>query len=152
MTTVAYKAPILASDSAINQNDVAIGNAQKIFKLKNGALVGFAGDLHESEELLDILKQTVSPSRVRLRRFKNVEAIVVRPDGTVWQIGCENGKASHVQIEAQYHAIGSGRDLALGALADGATAPRAIKAAAKHDMHTQLPIQELRWTKHVNGS
>lgn len=144
MTTVAFRFPFLASDSAVNANEVALGGMKKIFRLPSRALVGFAGYVSETMELLDLLRSELSPPKKLLRKFRGAHALVVHPDGEVWMIECENGRPSHIQIAADYHAIGSGRDIALGAMAAGASARRAVLAAAKHDMQTRLPIQQLR--------
>jgi ATP-dependent protease HslVU (ClpYQ) peptidase subunit len=39
-------------------------------------------------------------------------------------------------FDAEYRAIGSGRDLAMGAMAMGATAAQAVQVAIKHDRST----------------
>ena len=40
------------------------------------------------------------------------------------------------QMTSEYYAIGSGRELAMGAMAFGATAFEAVQMAAKHDLAT----------------
>ena len=139
MTTIAYKNGTLAGDSRIVSGDlIDQGEVQKVFKLGNGVLIGFAGTLSTIQEAIRELKKdpntlTITKSgRKSKHRDDWCEAIVVYPDGLV-KILEENG---WVEKKAKHYAIGSGSLPAEVAMRCGKTARQAVKIAMEFDGQT----------------
>ncbi len=66
--------------------------------------------------------------------------ILVAINGRVYEIG---GDFSNLRLASGQYAIGSGSSYALGALANGASAKRAVEVAASYDVFTGHTIREL---------
>lgn len=150
MTTVAYKDGVMASDSLLTLGSQRMGSVQKVWKFDSGALYGARGD-GDDRALRELLEDVTDESR--MPRASDLEAITaeidalfVLPDGIVFHISTA-GAAQALRVGAPYHAIGSGYKYALGAMADGATAERAVIAASKHDGHTGGDVQVVQTTK-----
>lgn len=78
------------------------------------------------------------PPAMALKDGTGSEAMVVH-DGLIMALSKDGWDYMH----ADYHAIGSGAPLALGAMAVGATARQAVEAAAAHCVWTAGPFVEL---------
>lgn len=144
MTTVAYKDGVMASDSLLTLGSQRMGSVQKVWKFDSGALYGARGD-GDDRALRELLEDVTDESR--MPRASDLEAITaeidalfVLPDGIVFHISTA-GAAQALRVGAPYHAIGSGYKYALGAMADGSSAARAVLAASKHDGHTGGDVQ-----------
>lgn len=139
MTTIAYRAGIIAADSlAVINNNRCPGECRKIWRMKDGCLLGISGELNP---LLDAITGTSAMIEIRaLPPYGNNGILCVSIDGQVRVQ--ENGKW-HSRGIVEYYAIGSGSPAALGALASGASAEQAIKAAAETDVFTGGPIHVL---------
>lgn len=142
MTTVAYKGGIIAADRAISSNG-HVGTTKKIWKRKSdGALVGCCGlvALFQRWSEWFLAGERGPPPSLGTCDDSDTTALVVRPSGLV-EVWCRFGPAKY---DAKYHAIGSGGDLAMGAMAVGASARVAVAAAAKHDHATGHGITFLK--------
>ena len=135
MTTIAYRDGILAADTAIFDRGVYCGATQKIVRAPDGTMGGGAGALGEVKAALQWIKNGATGDPPKLS--DDSEVIVIRPDGSVWWLG---SGSEWTQINAEYVAIGSGFRIALGAMAAGATAQRAIEICADLDNMTRRPI------------
>jgi len=140
MTTIAYKEGILAGDTRVVDDDlIDPGEVRKVFRLKNGMLIGFAGPLgHIQESLRKIRKDPDGIHAIT----KGVNAIVVYPDGVVKVL--DDG--GWTETKAKYFAIGSGKIPALVAMSCGKTAREAIKIAMDFDGNTggKVTVVKLR--------
>lgn len=141
MTTIAYRDGILASDTGIHGGGYFVGETEeKIFE-HQGSLFGVTGDL----SAIVILKKWLEDGRSleKLPDFKkdNVEIIEINPGGKVFFL-YETFLPIH--IDAEYHALGSGDRIAIGALDIGATATMAIEICIKRDCYTAGKVISLR--------
>lgn len=131
MTTIAYRDGIMASDSLGVRGPTRMnGTIQKIWKLPDGSLVAGAGfmlQFHKSILQAKTYKDIQSPPD------KDTMILHVSSNGTLRilqeDIWVELGSPA-------YYAIGSGDDIAMGALHHGATAAEAVLAAAQSDIYT----------------
>ena len=152
MTIICWKSPYLASDSRIvESSDITSDNVQKIFKLKNGSLIGLAGDVNFQEvtDLFNRQKLGKLPTTKQLIGIGvDFRSIYVRFDGTVFDIlaSFDSGRwgAQVIEIKEPYYAVGSGSAYALGALAAGATASQAVKITCRHDNNCGGKVQNVK--------
>ena len=159
MTTIAYKEGVLASDSGAfdDQRNLYLGFTPKVYTLSGGLLYGAAGDIDDRavRNLLDAVRSPDQlPSTRELLETKcDVEAIVVFPDGKLFTIMVAKADedkpdsdwvAEVAEIRTPYIALGSGRQIALGAMWAGLTATKAIEAAMEHNVWTRGPVQSLK--------
>ena len=158
LTVIAYssKHKILAADSRCSDEfGMHLTNCQKIFKLKNGALLGTAGD-SDDREIRDLLGKATPkklPSRTQLADTKNVfRGILVFPKGQVFTVDVfyrehnSDGEwsASIDAIRDEIVAVGCGAQYAYGAMEVGATPIEAVRATCRRDTACALPVQ---WEK-----
>ena len=141
MTTIAYKDGILAANSMIMAGSrIATSmSAVKIVRLADGRLVGLCGQMRHMKPLVAFLEG-------RSDRYPDMErdatAIVVAPDGRV-ELHFGRHADEAFEEEAEFYAIGSGAELALGAMAFGAGAAEAVAAAIRFDTGSGGEIRSL---------
>lgn len=140
MTTIAYKAGVLAGDS--QATDDQLWQTNKIERLSTSAgklLVGWCGDVHSALVFMEWLKN--EQSRKPDISNEDFEAIVVAETGrvTIW-----NQSLVGWRPEGRFFAIGSGAKAAMGAMHAGKSAVEAVKIACKVDPYTRGPVRSLR--------
>jgi ATP-dependent protease HslVU (ClpYQ) peptidase subunit len=140
VTTVAFKDGVIASDSQITCEGIAESTMPKIARNVVGDLAGASGSAAFIHAFLTWFaggeKGEAAPSPT-----ENDGGIIVRAGGS---IECyEHPGPSPFVLTAKTYAIGSGRKLALGAMAFGASAEEAIKVAAQYDIYTSGKIVTL---------
>lgn len=153
MTVIVYKNGVLASDGRLTEeNAIFTNSAQKVFRLKDGGLLGSAGDAddHELLTLLNRLKGKL-PTHKQLASLEfEFSAIWVKPDKTVYVLEANREKELEKYISAifpikdSFVAVGTGSPWALGALAMGASAEQAVKVAIKFDNNCGGNVQVLK--------
>ncbi len=153
MTVIAYstKHRILAADSRASDDkgEYHLTDCQKVYRLKNGALLGLAGD-GDSRDLQTLLEKATPrkmPSRAQLVELKlDATALLVFPKGQVFMITAEYMKSREswtgevMPIRDRYVAIGSGQAYAYGAMEAGADPIKAVRAACRRDLLCALPV------------
>lgn len=145
MTTIAYRDGILAGDQAIFDRDTYCGQTVKIHRAGCGAIGGVAGCFGD----LSIFREWMNNGAVLKLALTNPpefqhldsEALVIDTDGSVYWIG--HGKR-WVQQCAPFFALGSGFRIAMGALAAGASASKAVLIACDLDAYTRGPVNTLK--------
>lgn len=144
MTTIAYRAGVLAADSQITMGEVRYAQATKIKCLPNGALAAGCGSLVQCAKLLAFLEENDGGWTTEvLKSCPDASVIYVQPDGQVMLL--EGGKKGGVApLEGEFFADGSGYVAALAAMKAGADAVRAIEIAAELDVNTALPVKSFR--------
>lgn len=155
MTVIAYSArhKIIAADSRCSDAlGMHITNCQKIFRLKNGALLGTAGD-SDDRDVRDLLAKATPrklPSRAQLIEIKGqFSGIMVFPKGQVftveiWHREFDNEgewAASVDSIRDNFVASGCGAQFAYGAMEAGADPIKAVRATCRRDTACALPVQ-----------
>ena len=122
MTTIAFKDGVLAADSHIACGGLRSGTAQKIFEHGGGAIAG-AGAYAEFLRFKDWIVDGADPEK--RPELKESDLIWIKPDGSV----VEFEPTGQLAYEAPFYALGSGRELAIGAMAAGASAEEAVRIA-----------------------
>lgn len=138
MTTIAYRDGVLAADTAIFDRGVYCGAIEKIFRAPDGSLFGVAGKLGDLTRFKDWMMAGEPDTRPEFNE-EDSEALIIRLDGRVLWYGI----IDFTEIVGDYHVIGSGFRVAMGAMAAGASALRAIEICCDLDDGTRRPIRQL---------
>ena len=141
MTTIAFKAGVLAGDSLATDNQK--WKCTKVHRLKTEAgrlLVGYCGEVYAAHVFMDWLKDTENSRKPEISS-EDFEAIVVSESGcvTLW-----NQSLSPWRPEGDFFAIGSGALAAMAAMECGKSAVQAVKIACKYDPFTGGPVRSLK--------
>ncbi len=141
MTTIAVKDGHLAGDHCISIGDtLVISNSPKVVRRHDGDMCGVAGSLSYGCAFIEWFlggEKGDRPGGSSEERQPD-RAIIVREDGSIEHY--DNGDKHVAVITTPYYAIGSGRDIALGAMGGGLSAEEAVRIATVHDAYTRLPI------------
>ena len=143
MTTIAYRNGVMAADSFVIGDGVVYGNSRKITKNKNGDICGGSGTLCILERFQKWFQDGEIGDCPKLIGEDDASAqiIVVRVDGRIQEFS-KNGVFTYE--DTPYVVVGSGGDIALGAMHAGANAYDAVRAAIHHDTRTGGTIRTLR--------
>lgn len=137
MTTIAYKAGVLAADSLTTVNGMRDSFAQKIWQV-GPLLIGGAGSSALCIQFYEWVKEGMEGQCPI--RCDGANGFIVTPDDTIVTWG-ENGPWTSRGVE--FCAFGSGERFALGAMAAGASAEEAVAAAIRFDVYSGGPIRTL---------
>lgn len=137
MTSIAYRDGVLAADSGVQSRGTRIGSVQKVFKAKDGSLLAYAGDANLAADVAEWVDGGLRHDSVPDTADRGT-ILWVQPDGSVHII---DGGGKPYPVEAPFYAEGSGEDLALGAMAAGASAVQAIEIAIHFDSGSSGPVQ-----------
>lgn len=155
MTVIAYssKHKILAADSRCTDAHLMhYTNCKKIFRLKNGALLGTSGDSDDREvrALLEKATPRRMPSRQQLADLKMCfSGILVFPKGQVYAVEIDyidhqsDGEwmGAVDMVTDEIVAVGHGAQFAYGAMEAGAGPIEAVRATCRRDTTCALPVQ-----------
>ncbi|HEX8577982.1 MAG TPA: hypothetical protein VF655_00120 [Allosphingosinicella sp.] len=131
MTTIACTSAGMAGDGRIMRGSIiAAESAVKVHRLEDGTLVGCAGQTLDSMAFRDWLAGGEEGKRPKAS--SPFGALVFKPDETLWYYADGSSGA----IVDTPMAIGSGSELAMGAMLAGADAEQAVKVAARVDPYT----------------
>jgi ATP-dependent protease HslVU (ClpYQ) peptidase subunit len=139
MTTVVYRDGILASDSACYAGTTKVHSMKKVWRI-SGHLVGLAGDVDAINAFKKWFAAGADVEKYPIEKKQQLAVIVVTPEGKVFTYEDRDPIPLEI-IDGEYVAVGSGADVALGAMHAGASAPEAIKAAIAHSAKTDGKIQ-----------
>jgi hypothetical protein len=133
VTVIVWDGNTIAADKRTVYNGV-FAVTTKLFKLDNGDVVAGSGSKCVINEMIEWYKSGASASEYprTLVASSNSILLVVRPDKTVLLYEDTPYPTSIQQIP---FAIGCGRDAALGALAMGADAIKAVEVASSIDIN-----------------
>lgn len=138
MTTIAYRDGVLVADTCANRGGVIFSGITKIVRLSDGRLAGAAGGAGYNGAFLRWCEAgcvgDVPEAKAEDNNFDT--GLIFCPDGEL--ILYEPG--GHFSQRPPYYAIGSGKEIAAGALWAGASAEMAVMAAAEHDPYTRAPL------------
>lgn len=128
MTIIAYKDGECWADDLVFKEDLIIGRELKIaYRKKDGAIIAASGGASACSEFLKwgVSGRGKPPAIFHDERGAVNEAIVITADGEIHDYsGPEPTKPG-----ADFYAIGSGANIALGAMMVGASAKEAVMAA-----------------------
>lgn len=138
MTTVAFRDGIIAADTLMTASETRCGYCTKIMRVGR-LVIGFCGTLSNFEKFRCWIKDGA------LGAFKSDggNVFIVPPTGpaVIW-----GDSDSPWREDAEFWAIGTGEKLAMGAMAAGATAAEAVKAAIGFDVFSggQITVLDTR--------
>jgi len=145
MTTIAWDGETLAADTACVEGLMLVGRISKIGRYQTEqwgeVLAGSAGSAAAGDAWLAWLADggrgpvTPSPDAERFVILRSGEILVWEPNEPL-----------PLTLAPGAYALGSGAAIALGALAAGAKAGRAVAIAAEIDCHTRAPVEQERFT------
>lgn len=138
MTTIAARAGMVAADSQITSGSGRKGRVRKLVRLSDGSIFGGAGAYQAVLKLRKWAESGFEGNRPT--KTADAECMIVRPDASVWSL---DGQGDPYEVMGDFHAVGSGGDYALGAMAMGADPLQALKIAADLDAMTSGPFQVL---------
>lgn len=130
MTAIAYRAGVLAADTAGFIGNMIVGFSRKIARGPDGRVAGATGDAAIGDSFLDAVergeeKEWQVPTGTKPEDFA---AVVVMPDEVIYEV-VDTG---YHNIAAPFFAIGSAYEFLMGAMAAGASAEEAVRLAIKH--------------------
>ena len=135
MTTIVYKDGVLAGDSLYNANGCAVSYNKKVYNIDD-TLVGFSGDASVIEFFKSWVKENCDPDLLG-ELCVDYSVIIVPPKGSKYYYYTHaTGKTRYVCKKKDPLCLGSGSEVALGALQMGATAEEAVKASIAVDVYS----------------
>lgn len=138
MTTIVYRAGILAADSLVVDRGTIIAETVKVRKAGD-YVVAICGMLWQIEAFAAWIAAGSPPDdKPQFNKKNGFEGIAVDTNLVVLHYG----PSLNVERDmiADFFALGSGMDIALGAMAMGASAVEALKIACRFDQYTGGPI------------
>lgn len=173
MTVLSFRDGVLAADSrTVDQFGVIVGSAtRKIFRLSDGWFVAICGSDALTVPLLGQLAGKARLNSNAPRIVADLSEYIAEGDETVdasaiaWNptkgylLAIEAAKAGQVTswpICDEFYALGSGRDIAIGAMDHGASAEQAVRSAARNHSQCGYPVLSVRWLRsaavvHLDG-
>lgn len=133
MTTVACNRKVMAADSRRTRGSFAYLSPPKISRV-NGDLVCTTGSAAEGEAFLEWYKD--QPKKIPT--FKALNVLILTKEGAIFEV-YEDGRL--LEVIEPFYALGSGGELAIAAMAAGASPRRAVEIACKYDKNSGLPVQ-----------
>lgn len=142
MTTVAYTAGVMAADTLMSRGSEVCSGARKIFATEH-YLVGFSGWYGLVPAFVHFIQQNEGSTDGDAECFHRVwenapdnkeecSIILVNKRGAIFYAG----SSPPVLVPRKFEAVGTGAGYALGAMASGAGAKKAVKIAAGLDAYT----------------
>lgn len=130
MTTIAYRDGVLAGDTLVTSpRDIKFGERIKVFKSPSGWLGGVAGPIGGISVLEQWMRQDdIDPDKPPVTDNR-VEGLVISPKGEIY-FWCGKNLS---WMSAKFTAVGSGDEVAMGAMAMGATAVEAVEVGIRLD-------------------
>lgn len=155
MTTIAWRDGVMACDSCWSLGGVLVDNlANKIYRLKSGALLGQCGS-NDARPIIDLLQNVKTEKQMpSYETICNVRVsgmyLLALPNRRVFKFATTALNPSQWtddiqdlgmwRVELPFTAVGSGTDLAVGAMAHGASAEQAVRVACRFDINSRLPV------------
>lgn len=137
MTTIAWDGTTLAGDSlGVIGNSLRV-KSQKLFRLDDGRLFGGSG---RYDDVLAVSEWLDDEDREEPPKVEDFAGIVVTPSGECYRI---EESLVLMPIFERCHAVGSGRDFAIAAMALGKTAAEAVEFAKQFDVWTGGDVRTL---------
>lgn len=143
MTTFAYRNGVLVSDTAVTMSGQYIGTTVKIAK-KGPFLAAASGTASLARGFMDWFSGGMKDKPVTFIQNGKEDwscwGYIFCPDGLM--LSFEPSGVNHHRSE--FLADGSGAQLAMGAMAYGASAKKAVRIACQYDISSREPITILR--------
>lgn len=141
MTTIAYRDGVLAADTLVTERDRRVGFATKIFRT-GPVLWGTTGCLQHRDVVRTWLEAACPGDTPNMETRKNAssDAVLIFSGRLI----CFDEHGADSMPLPEFYAKGSGAAFALGAMAHGASAEEAVRAAMQLDLYTGGDITVLR--------
>lgn len=144
MTTICYKDGVLAADSQVTAGNIICNNnfdkVERFDSSEFGSVyVAAAGTLSHICEMFTFIGQIFAGETPGPIKFGSGEfqAVMLTEDGKLHEAMLTDASTDITWIECESPwAIGSGAQVALGAMAKGASPEEAVHIASKHDCYT----------------
>lgn len=136
MTTIVYKAGIIAYDSRVICNDLIIDDDFDKHFVRDGVHFFHAGSTND-------IDRCISAYFGKREKPGATNELLVADNGVIWNVGLENRGFWRHPVKNPI-AIGSGERHAFTAMDMGADAKTAVKMAAKRDSGTGGKIRTFR--------
>ncbi len=138
MTTIAIRNGVMAATDA-TWTSIYRGSRHKIMRTRDGALIASCGESDMAIPFFRWFDNGAHQDRLpRTPEKSDFCAIVLHATGKV-QVFTERFLPQ--DVSAPFYAIGSGEQFALGAMAIGASADKAVQVACEFDPWSRGPIQ-----------
>lgn len=145
MTTIAYRDGVMAADSrAFSGHAMPIGSKRKIHRLSDGGIVGVSCNrAGMGEALVEWIKAGAVPKDGPDMVEKKFSILWVKPGGQVF-FACDEFVFSG-PLDGRFWAIGSGDGIALGVMAMGGSARKAVEVICDQqlDPWSARPVKTL---------
>jgi hypothetical protein len=147
VTTIAVKDGCIAADSRVTLQTEAGGSrmflCEKLYhrkfmigEVEHEAIIALGGDSFPGLVFLDWFGSGKEPPEVLITGEADFTALVLRREGLFeYDKWCRGDK-----ILNPYYAVGSGAKAAMGAMAAGASAKRAVEIACEIDPYSGIPV------------
>lgn len=144
MTTIVWRDGVMAADSRGYGGDKCpVGQKQKIKRLADGTLIGCSSNTPgQPEAVLAWYEAGADVEKAPKFPENHFRFLAVKPDGSAY-LG-EDSFYLAGPLSAEFYAVGSGEQYAMGALHMGATATQAVRAAIDLDVWTGGEITVLK--------
>lgn len=140
MTCIATDGITIAADSRQTAEGLIVNDdAIKLFRAKDGSAVGVAGNCASAELARRWFEEGEDFERVPKLEDKDFAALILRPDGRVEWMGVAFAAVAY----AVPTAIGSGDELAIGAMLAGKSPADAVQIAIARMSSCGGPVIEL---------
>lgn len=139
MTTIAYRDGILAADTKVSEDGLYCGSITKVGKIGE-VLFAATGSLFFLQSFSDWVRNGLpEPMPEDIKNDENGTGILIYREHF---LNLEKGKWDRLYTD--FAAFGSGRRIALGALAMGGSAIEAVEIAIKYDTYSGGDIKFVR--------
>jgi len=140
MSIIAWDGKIVAADKQATEGDIR-SLCRKLERIR-GAIVATVGDVSHSTKLIKWYRAKGSEADFpKYSAKEDAMLIVFNDNGQVYEYGATGGK---FLITDPFMAWGTGKDLALGAMAMGANAKKAAQIACKYNVTCGMGVVSYR--------
>jgi ATP-dependent protease HslVU (ClpYQ) peptidase subunit len=137
LTTVACNREMMAADSLVAREEGLIVDTATKVKRINGDLVACQGWDDDCVEFERWYEAGCDPESVPELEREEFGALVLTSEGRIFKYF---SKCIPSEVNAPYIAMGMGDELAIGAMAAGASPELAVQIACKHNAFTGPPV------------
>jgi hypothetical protein len=137
MTVIAYRAGVMAADTASWVGDVSVGRTVKIIRLREGGLFAGSGARVFIDTWVDWKNGDVGAPPPAVDKDEDFGGIWVKADG-VWVVDKSYREYRH---DAEFYALGAHADFLYGAMAAGSSAEEAVALAIRYCAFARGEVQ-----------
>jgi hypothetical protein len=138
VTTIATDGRTMAADGQVQDHrGVIVNDRPKVFRLSDGRLAGGAGNTFDVRSWIEWLDSgKVDKCPIESEQFSG---LIVGPSGVLWVD--YKGREALTSVPC---AVGSGQEIAIGAMEAGASPRKAVEIAISRDIYSGGTITEER--------